>query len=283
MGNNIHLKLAEDGVYFTNANQSVICVCFISADDGVRSGRRADDNPFSFKRFLQPTGMRRGPASTGSPGIATLDLANDLPDFVQDYYHGERDHHVRGRGGRAQVTTDSPLPDFALDTDLGGRFHSGDAHPFGASAVGAWMHSDANGFPSSDDVARQSSDHWRQSPATDSGSAVRTSQLSDFSLSESENADNLDGFGLLDGCAHRGQSVETPTDGRLSIAANSAGGLPDFLSDSALGVADVYARNATAASVSNNMHTHRPLTNGISSPDSETESMLLRVNFLFFC
>lgn len=254
-------------------------------DDGSRSGHRTDGNPFSFKRFLQPTGSHRTSGSGAGANIATLDLANDLPDFVQGHYHSDREH-VRPRGGRSQVTTDAPLPDFALDTDPGSRFHTGDLHSFGAAMAGGWMPSDASSFPSNDITSRhdESSDHRLHSPEA-SNCTVRVSQLSDFSVdSETESNEQLDEFGLLDSrntSSHHGHCISTPPDGPLMFAANSAGGLPDFLSDSALGAADICARNnsasSAAAAASNTVQSSRTLTNGFASPDSESESVLSRV------
>ena len=260
-------------------------------DDGSRSGRRTDVNPFSFKRFLQPTGLRRSPGCAASASLATLDLANDLPDFVQDHYHSDREH-VHPRGARSQATTDVPLPDFALDTDLHGRFHTSDLHSFAAADAGRWMPGDASSIPSSDITSHHSerSDYGLHSPVI-SNSAVRVSQLSDFSVdSETENNEHLDGFGLLDrrtSESHKGHCTLTPTDGPLLVAANSTGGLPDFLSDSALGVVDVCARNTTTAAAaasdaSTTVQSSRVLTNGFASPDSESESVLSRVKLLTF-
>jgi len=252
-------------------------------DDGSRSGRRTDVNPFSFKRFLQPTGSHRTSGSGAGASIATLDLANDLPDFVQDHYHSDREH-VRPRGARSQATTDAPLPDFALDTDLGSRFHTGDLHSFGAAAAApGWMPGDASSIPSNDN---ESSDDRLHNPVT-SNNTVRVSRLSDFSVdSETESSEQLDAFALLESrnaSSQHGHSVSTPSDGPLMVAANSAGGLPDFLSDSALGVVDVYARNISAVSAaSNTVQSTRPLTNGFASPDSESESVLPRVKFQIF-
>jgi len=256
-------------------------------DEGSRSGRRADDNPFSFKRFLQPSGSRRTPGSVGSASIATLDLANDLPDFVQDHYHGDREH-ARLRGGRLQASTDAPLPDFALDTDLG-RFHShaDDMHSFSAAAAGRWMPGDADSIPPSDMSFHHDdcSKHRIRSPGA-SNSAARASQLSDFSVdSWSEGGEVLDRFGLVDrnSTSHEPDCALTPTDGPSIVGANSAGGLPDFLSDSALGVVDICSRNTTTAAdaaASNAVHTTRHLTNGFAGPNSESESVLSRVQFL---
>jgi len=235
-------------------------------DDGVRPGHRTDDNPFSFKRFLQPPGSNRGSSGAGA-SIATLDLANDLPDFVQDHYHGDREH-AWPRGGRSQATTDAPLPDFALDT--GSRFHAAHLHSFAASAVGGWMPGDADSIPSNDVTSHHnnSSDNrlLQSPPATNS--SHHNSRLSDFVDSDTETSEQLDAFAVLDG--------DISTNGPLLVAANSSGGLPDFLSDSALGAVDVCARNATAAACNTTQST-RPLTNGFPSPDSEPESVLSRV------
>ena len=218
--------------------------------------------------------------------IATLDLANDLPDFVQDHYHNDREH-VRQRAGRSQATTDAPLPDFALDTDLGGRFHTGDLHSFGAAAAARWMPGDASSIPSSDISSHHndSSDHRLPSPLA-ANSTARVSQYSDFSVdSENESSEVLDGFAFVDSRSS-GHSMLTPSDAPLMVAANSAGGLPDFLSDSALGVVDVCARNTTTtaadSAASNTVQSTRLLTNGFASPDSESESVLSRVKICFF-
>ena len=236
-------------------------------DDGLRSGRRTDDNPFSFKRFLQPAGSHRG--SAGGASIATLDLANDLPDFVQDHYHSDREH-VRPPRGRSQATTDAPLPDFALDT--GSRFHTGDLHSFDASAAGGWTPGDADSVPSNDITSHhnESLDSRLHGPSA-TNSSLRNSRLSDFIDSDTESSEQFDAFALLDGSGHNNS-----TNGPLMVTANSSGGLPDFLSDSALGAVDVCARNAAAAA-SNTEHSTRPLTNGFASPDSEPESVLSRV------
>ena len=236
-------------------------------DDGMRSARRTDDNPFSFKRFLQPAGANRG--SAGGASIATLDLANDLPDFVQDHLLSDREH-VRPRGGRLQATTDVPLPDFALDT--GSRFHTGDS--FAASAAGGWMPGDTDSISSNNMTSHynESSDDRHDSPST-TDSAVRNSRLSDFTVdSYPETDEQLDAFAVLDGSGH-----SSSTNGPFMVAANCSGGLPDFLSDSALGVVDVCAHSATVAAASNTVQSIRPLTNGFASPDSESESLLLRV------
>jgi len=196
---------------------------------------------------------------------------------------------VRQRAGRSQATTDAPLPDFALDTDLGGRFHTGDLHSFGAAAAGRWMPGDASSIPSSDITSHHNdiSEHRLHSPLA-ANSTARVSQYSDFSVdSETESSEVLDGFGLVDSRSS-GHAVLTPSDAPLMVAANSAGGLPDFLSDSALGVVDICARNTTAAAAdddsaaSNAVQSTRLLTNGFASPDSESESVLSRVKILVF-
>ena len=50
-------------------------------DDAEQSSRKNDGNPFSFKKFLQG-GPRRNPNAS----LPTFDLANDLPDFVQNHH-----------------------------------------------------------------------------------------------------------------------------------------------------------------------------------------------------
>jgi len=193
---------------------------------------------------------------------------------------------VRQRAGRSQATTDAPLPDFALDTDLSGRFHTGDLHSFGAAAAGRWMPGDASSIPSSAITSHHNdiSEHRLHSPLA-ANSTARVSQYSDFSVdSETESSEVLDGFGLVD--SRSSGHTLTPSDAPLMVTANSAGGLPDFLSDSALGVVDICARNTTAAAddstASNAVQSTRLLTNGFASPDSESESILSRVKILVF-
>jgi len=243
----------------------------VVVDDGLRPGRRTDDNKFSFKHFLQPAGSHRG--SAGGAGLATLDLANDLPDFVQDHYHGDREH-ARPRCSRSQATPDAPLPDFALDT--GSRFHTGDLNSFVASAAGGWMPPDADSIPSNDITSHhnETSDNRLHSPSAVNNN-LRNPRLSDFD-SDTETNEQLDAFAVLDGSA--GHDISS--NGPLMVAANSSGGLPDFLSDSALGAVDVCSRSASAAAASSAVPSTRHLTNGFASPDSESESLLSRVQLV---
>ncbi len=70
--------------------------------------------------------MTTGSASDGPDILARFDLAQDLPDFVQDHYH---DHSVGGCDAgaadsprfrvRNPATETAPLPDFALDSASG--------------------------------------------------------------------------------------------------------------------------------------------------------------------
>jgi len=193
-------------------------------------------------------------------------LANDLPDFVQDHYHGD----ARPRGGRSQATTDAPLPDFALDT--GSRFHTSDLHSFAASAAGGWMSPDADSIPSNDITSHHNEtlENRLHSPSA-TNSNLHNPRLSDFD-SATETSEQLDAFAVLDGSGH-----DISGNGPLLVAANSSGGLPDFLSDSALGAVDICARNASASATSSSVPSLRPLTNGFASPDSESESLLLQV------
>lgn len=96
------------------------------------SHRNSDDNPFSFRRFLNSQGgsSRVPPTSTANPSHAgllkTLDLANDLPDFMPDrtgslQSHSQDDHeeHVTREINFASVI----LPDFARDVDIAADNH----------------------------------------------------------------------------------------------------------------------------------------------------------------
>ena len=89
--------------------------CFVEHPG--RKGRKDDDNPFSFKKFLQggPPGNNR---PGGPHGIANLDLANDLPDFVQDHYPSASVSDSSRRPRNPHIP-DAPLPDFALDSESG--------------------------------------------------------------------------------------------------------------------------------------------------------------------
>lgn len=77
--------------------------------------KKSDENPFSFKRFLQSSGGPKQPgagSANGSGRLATLDLANDLPDFVQDHLNDRELSRSRSRNSTVELC----LPDFALDS-----------------------------------------------------------------------------------------------------------------------------------------------------------------------
>ena len=76
---------------------------------------RGEYNPFSFKKFLQ-TGESDGDTGPGRH-IVTLDLANDLPDFVHN--HQSVSTHQPTRTARS----DCQLPDFTLDLQARSSCH----------------------------------------------------------------------------------------------------------------------------------------------------------------
>ncbi|KAJ8302654.1 hypothetical protein KUTeg_019050 [Tegillarca granosa] len=78
--------------------------------------KSGDENPFSFKKFLESAGSNSKPKYAGNSPVSrsrtnhsaqrnTPDFANDLPDFVQDHF---------GDFGRERSSRDVELPDFAL-------------------------------------------------------------------------------------------------------------------------------------------------------------------------
>ena len=76
---------------------------------------RGEDNPFSFKKFLQ-TGESDGDTGPGRH-IVTLDLANDLPDFVHHRQSVSTDQPMR------TARSDCQLPDFTLDLQARSSCH----------------------------------------------------------------------------------------------------------------------------------------------------------------
>ena len=73
---------------------------------------KAEDNPFSFKRFLQASNgnLINGHHRPPSNRLSNLDLAHDLPDFVQDHYNTSE---TEARSSK--LPHESDLPDFARD------------------------------------------------------------------------------------------------------------------------------------------------------------------------
>ena len=91
--------------------------------DGLKTKKQTDENPFSFKKFLQTNPNTSGarPKSAANASILSkLDLANDLPDFVQDHFSGDSSRTLS-----RNIPTDVPLPDFALDSNGSVRGSSG--------------------------------------------------------------------------------------------------------------------------------------------------------------
>ena len=107
-----------------------------SDDKTKHKDQNTDDNPFSFKRFLNRTTNK--PLSNSYTGdknnsyspayqppyqtnklphhFTPFDLATNLPDFVQDHYPNDNGINVVD-SPRVRPQSDMPLPDFALDTD----------------------------------------------------------------------------------------------------------------------------------------------------------------------
>jgi len=254
-----------------------------------RSNRKPEDNPFSFKRFLQASGGAGGQpqgrgnvSSANGTGIATLDLANDLPDFVQDhYYNSERgDLHLSGsqstavarcRSSSRQPIGDSPLPDFALDASdhVNPRlFNDNQLHNSNGWAGSPDSHSDGLSRWSHH-AACNNSESLNIRPRTPNGNGALNR------LSSSDADDDLEFNVSDDTVRHSNNSLNA--DVRHRISAHSAGGLPDFISDSALAVT---ASVIGVSSVPNELSTNG-LNNHIVNGDQGTlEASLRRVNVL---
>ena len=155
-------------------------------------------NPFSFKKFLQPDNKSK--PSTGPTSLKTLDLANDLPDFVQDHYSGND-------SPRSRPPVDVPLPDFALDSALG-------------SLPEVSPEDDGSISPSNDPSYRNPihSNHSNQSYGAESRTWTNTQPavVPDLNLDINDS--------VVSDSDYEGSDVAI-------CQANSAGGLPDFLPD----------------------------------------------------
>ena len=190
----------------------------VSEDRSVQNGDKPENsNPFSFKRFLQNSAPAGGARPKTGGSLTTLDLANDLPDFVQGHFTMD-DHRPRPRVGHF---TDSSLPDFALDSD--------------GSKLGVRQH--------------------LSSDCEDGGEAVSecTVGVIDSRRTVCGSPDNV----AAPAVAH--ESLDIPSV--ICVANPSGGGLPDFLSDSAIGHID------GRSSVDRGSHEDITSSNGFLSDD----------------
>ena len=225
-------------------------------EESERGRKGSNDNPFSFKRFLQSNSGNRQPTgphqqqqpAAGNGLLATLDLANDLPDFVHYQHHHQQSHHGGDaqspdgggrnqsndfRGGARAPAELAILPDFALDS---------------AAATAASNHG-ASGSAGSDPGV---SSYQFPPPAASAspGAAPFLYPPGGLPPPDIESLDaRLVGGGASASQLGSGRSTNhsgarsgldedeamAVADSPVSDRANSAGGLPDFLSDSAIG------------------------------------------------
>jgi hypothetical protein len=261
------------GSFKTGITLLAVSFFLVHTADAGQSHRKVDDNPFSFKRFLQASSGGSGRANVntvsagganGANGIATLDLANDLPDFVQDHYHNpERDHRStaassssssRCRTANRQPVVDALLPDFALDTSdhissrpfVDSSLYNSNGWTGSPGSLGAgssrWLHHAASGNPECCDIR----------PHTPSGNNLL------LRPSNSDLDDDVE-FIVSDDIAQH-SNTSSPVDVRHRMSAHAAGGLPDFLSDSALAVTGTASGTAAVHNVPSEL-----LTNGLSN------------------
>lgn len=165
-------------------------------------------NPFSFKKFLQTgpqnsTSRANSGGATGTNSLTTLDLANDLPDFVQDR-GSTRDKLRYGQSDPVSFVGPS-LPDFALDSA---------GHRLGPQASS----------DSDSDVDN------RNCVRNDRGVPPLDSDHSEASHS-SRKSGNSAKQPFVDA---QNDDDEDDDDDSFNVP-NATGGLPDFLSDSAIG------------------------------------------------
>ena len=119
--------ILSDGLILQNANTNK------------KKEQSKDENPFSFKKFLRSSGT---PGPNGPP-VSRLDIANHLPDFVQDHfvhdYSQKSVSHPAQPSVHHRLPTDVPLPDFALDSESCDTFMNSrsSSHESAASDVAA--------------------------------------------------------------------------------------------------------------------------------------------------
>ena len=167
----------------------------------MKDRKQDDTNPFSFKKFLQSgaaSGSARGRTggASGPSSLATLDLANDLPDFVQNRGPSDSPSHA---------LMESSLPDFALDSHRL-RLRPGDTDSESSMD---------NGLGRLQNLVNPN--------GTEEDGHLRP---------ETHNARHLDDHSANDDEEEEEDSFNAAP---VICTANSTGGLPDFLSDSGLG------------------------------------------------
>lgn len=260
-------------------------------DENSRSARRTDGNPFSFKRFLQGGQQRTSSAHNGA-GIANLDLANGLPDFVQDHYHSV-DHHSPGsnaggvsNGPRNRTAAhphslaDVLLPDFALDAAadhsprqvfVDGPFYgNGRVDSSSGEMSSRWMNP-----PSGNDADIAGPNHpvnglaRSRSPSGGNDAQLHLSGGSDFEDSLSERA--------VAGARARilSNSPSPPPEMRHHLSSHASGGLPDFLSDSA--IVGAAALVSTPGRDDDSLQDDRLLLNHITDNEATLTTSIRRV------
>jgi hypothetical protein len=201
--------------------------------------------------------------ANGANGIATLDLANDLPDFVQDHYHStDRDllstpassASSRCRAASRQPAVDALLPDFALDAS---------DHISSRSFIDSSLYK-TNGWTGSPSSLGTGSSRWLHHPTGGNPECqeIRSNSPPGNNLlhhpSSSDLDDNLE-FNAPDDVS-RHSDASSLVDVRHRLSAHAAGGLPDFLSDSALAVTGTVSGMAAVHDSSSEL-----LTNGLNN------------------
>ena len=80
-------------------------------DQEKSSKKSGDQNPFSFKKFLETSSSSNQGRNNTRFSPNTPDFATDLPDFVQDHYGEPSIERIRTN------SHEKPLPDFTLTSD----------------------------------------------------------------------------------------------------------------------------------------------------------------------
>ncbi len=183
----------------------------VFSGDKFKRKDKSGENPFSFKKFLKGGARpKTGPGSGGS-GLATLDFASDLPDFVQDHFCGERRNRTQPNipvpdFGQPRNLSDVPLPDFALDSsnlNLGG---------YNDPSLPSPTVQDGSGPLLLDGVHRASLNRTPDNVDLGIGQFEHDRVPTDDDVNNEDNNEELEPLPV----------------------ANATGGLPDFLSDSAV-------------------------------------------------
>lgn len=190
----------------------IIFVLNLNLDNSESKAKKADENPFSFKRFLQSSGGPKQPGPGSANGrLATPDLANDLPDFVQDHLNDRELSRSRARNATVELC----LPDFALDSAAASS-HAAACAPDVFESAGDSSSEACGGVRQKVSL----NGHLGQSPVLEREVSFREAKKIERGLET--------------------RTSSTPENRRqLPHATNSGvgtgGGLPDFLSDSGLG------------------------------------------------